>query len=126
MASAFSKLQEHADIVLIAGDGIIHPRLGTASHFSLATNMPSIGVAETVFEENKIEGEDIFLNGKKIGKVFYGKKGSNPLYISPGNKITVKSAFEFCKSLMKEPHKHPEPLHLAHKYAKSVKKELRL
>jgi len=126
MVNAFSKLQEHADIVLVAGEGVIHPRLGTASHFALATNMPSIGISETLFEENKIEGEDILLNGKKVGKVFHGKEGSNPLYISPGNKITIKSAFELCRNMMKEPHKHPEPLHFAHKYAKSVKKELRL
>jgi deoxyribonuclease V len=126
MISAFNKLSEKPDVVFIHGHGLSHCRLGLASHFSLSVNVPCIGVASSPFEENKIQGEDILLNDKKVGKILQSKQESNPIYISPGNLISVKSAFELCKRMIKEPHKLPEPLHLAHKYAKQVRDELKL
>jgi deoxyribonuclease V len=126
MLEAYKKLQNKPDIVLISGNGIAHPRLGIASHFSLAAELiPSIGIADSPFDGNTVNsGEIINLEGKKVGRILNSKEKSNPLFISPGNKISVEAAYDFCKSLIVLPHKHPEPLHLAHKYAKSVKKEL--
>jgi deoxyribonuclease V len=126
MVGAFEKLNEKPDVVLIHGAGLIHPRLGLASHFSLAVSVPCIGVAEDLFELDKIEGENILKEDKKIGKVLISKEGSTPLYISPGDKISLNSSYSFVKSMIKSPHKLPEPLHLAHKYAREVKKELGL
>jgi deoxyribonuclease V len=121
---AFEKLQNKPDVVFIRGHGITHPRLGVASHFSLSTNTPAIGVAESLFECDSIVKEDILKSGKKVGKILHSKENSNPLYISPGNKISLKSAFELSKRLVMEPHKMPEPLHLARKYVRTVQKEL--
>jgi deoxyribonuclease V len=126
MLESFKKLQNKPDIVLIPGNGITHPRLGIASHFSLAEEgIPTIGVSDSLFKDFMIKVEDIIsLEGKKVGKVLQSKEKSNPIFISPGNNISIDSAYELCKNLIVPPHKHPEPLHLAHKYAKSVKKEL--
>jgi len=128
MIEAFNKLSEKPDVVFIHGHGICHPRLGLASHFSLSTNVPTIGVAGELFEENKIEdnGEDILLGDKKVGKVLRSKEKANPLFISPGDKISIETAYNISKSFIRLPHKLPEPLHLAHKYAKNVRKELRI
>lgn len=126
MINAFEKLQVRPDVVLISGHGITHKRLGIASHFSLFMGVPTIGVTESLFEGNKIKDKEIFNELKLIGKILQSKEGSNPLFISPGNKISINSAFNLCKSLIKHPHKMPEPLHLAHRYARSVKKELGL
>ena len=68
--------------------------------------------------------EDILLNGKKVGKVLQEKPGSKPLYISPGNKISIETAYELAKKFIILPHKLPEPLHIAHKYSKEIRKEL--
>jgi deoxyribonuclease V len=54
------------------------------------------------------------------------KEKANPLFVSPGNGISVDSAYNLAKELIKPPHKLPEPLHLAHKYVKSVKDELKI
>jgi len=130
MISAFNKLNEKPDVVLIMGHGITHPRLGLASHFSLSTGIPSIGVSNSLFEENETSknGEDILKKNKKekVGKVLQSKENSNPIYISPGNLISIATAYDLTKKLIKHPHKLPEPLHLAHKYAKNVKEELKL
>ncbi len=123
MINAFEKLSEKPDVVLIPGQGITHQRLGLASHFGLSVGIPSIGVSNSVVE-CVIEGENILKNGKKVGKALIGKEGSNPLYISPGNLISINSAYELCKKMIVPPHKRPEPLHLAAKYSREVKKEI--
>lgn len=124
MIIAFEKLKEKPDVIFISGNGITHPRLGLASHFSLSVEgIPTIGVANNIME-TEIKGEDVLKKGKKVGKVLTTKQGSNPMYISPGNNITLDSAYELCKNMINLPHKRPEPLHLARKYAKEVQKEV--
>ena len=46
------------------------------------------------------------------------------MYVSPGNLISIETAYEFSKKLINLPHKKPEPMHLAGKYAREVRKEL--
>ena len=159
MVEAFEKLNEKPDVVFVSGQGLIHPRLGLASHFSLSTGIPTIGVSNSLLD-CKIDGDvedgaDILKedkenfektknsksskkdleeisfgkanyskSSKKIGKVLITKPGSNPMFISPGDKIIVKSAYEISKNLINLPHKRPEPMHLVSKYAKEVRKEL--
>ena len=126
MIEVLNRLNEKPDVIFINGQGIIHPRLGLASHLGLASDIPTIGVSNSIVEAEAGEkdGLDITRDGKKLGKVLVEKEGSNPLFISPGNNISLKSAYELSKSLIKIPHKRPEPLHLASKYSKSVRKEL--
>jgi deoxyribonuclease V len=123
MVQAFNKLQEIPDIVFIPGHGIAHMRLGLASHFSLSTKVPSIGIAKSLLK-GEVKGQDILLNNKKVGKILISKKGSNPIYISPGNLININTSYKISKDLIKPPHKLPEPLHIAHKYSKEIRKEM--
>jgi len=123
MMLAFNKLNEKPDVFFIPGQGIIHPKLGLASHFSLAAGVPSIGISDSIIE-CEIKNEDIFKKGKKVGKILKIKEGSKPMYVSPGNNISTEASYELSKSMVKLPHKKPEPLHLAAKYAKEVRKEL--
>jgi len=123
MIEVFNKLEEKPDVVFISGHGISHPRLGMASHFSLSVGIPTIGVASSLLA-GEVKKEDILLNGKKVGKVLQEKPGSKPLYISPGNKISIETAYELAKKFIILPHKLPEPLHIAHKYSKEIRKEL--
>lgn len=124
MISAFNKLEERPDIVFISGQGIAHPRLGLASHFSLSTGIPSIGIADSLMNNIKADEEDILLEGKKVGKVLKSKEYGNPLYISPGDLVSIKTSLELTKKFIIPPHKYPEPLHIARKYAKDTREEL--
>lgn len=124
MVSAFNKLNEKPDIVFVHGNGILHPRgLGLASHFALSCNIPTIGIADSL-NAGEIKGEEIILNNRLVGKKLITKQGANPIYISPGNNISLKTAVELAKKFIKEPHKIPEPLRLARRYAKDVRKEV--
>jgi len=124
MISAFNKLDEKPDLIFIRGQGISHPRgLGLASHFSLTINVPVIGIADSLIT-GEAKGEEIFLGGKIVGKVIKTKEGANPIYVSPGNMISVLTAEKLTRKFTLEPHKIPEPLRLARKYAKEIMKEL--
>ncbi len=125
MIKAFEKLNEKPDVLFIQGHGISHPRLGLASHFSLSTGVPTIGVSNSLADA-EVKKDDVLIGDKKVGKVLISKEGSNPMYISPGNLITIDNSYKFAKDLIRLPHKRPEPIHLASKYAKKVKKELAL
>jgi deoxyribonuclease V len=123
MVSCFNQLEEKPEVMFIQGHGTSHQKLGLASHFSLVCNVPAIGVADDLIA-GELKGEDIILNNKIVGKVMQTKIGGNPLYISPGNMISLDSSCELVKRFVRTPHKLPEPLHLAHKYARDVMKEL--
>jgi len=123
MVEAYSKLNEKPDVVFVQGQGIIHLRLGLASHFSLSVDVPVIGVANSLID-CEIKNEDILCNGKKKGKVFISKPESRPMYVSPGDGISIESSLKLCKDFINLPHKLPEPMHLAGKYSREVKKEL--
>lgn len=124
MIIAFEKLKEKPDVIFISGNGITHPRLGLASHFSLSVGgIPTIGVANNVME-CEVKGTDVLKKGKKVGRILLSKEGSNPMYISSGNNITLDTAYELCKNMINLPHKRPEPLHLSRKYAKEVQREI--
>jgi len=126
MVGVFSKIREKPDLIFIKGHGITHPRLGIASHLSLSINTPVIGIGDSLFEEDKIKGEDILIGDKVVGRVLKSKQGSKPMYISSGDKISLETAYNFSKEMINEPHKMPEPLHIARRYAKDIKKELKL
>jgi deoxyribonuclease V len=127
MIEAYNKLNEKPDVMLINGPGIAQGTLGIASHFSVYTNIPTIGVSSELFEGNEIKNNnEIFLNEKKVGNILLSKEKSNPLYISPGNRISIESSLNVIKNMIKPPHKLPEPMHLANKYAKQVREELKL
>ena len=53
MIGAYNKLQNRPDVFLIPGNGLIHPRLGLASHFSLVSGIPSIGVSSFNFDKDR-------------------------------------------------------------------------
>ena len=126
MLNAYKKLEVKPDVVFVKGEGINHARLGIASHFSLAAEVPVIGISDGLFEGNELKKDSVMFEGKKVGISFLSKKGSKPLIVSPGNLVSVSGSLDFVKSLIVEPHKLPEPMVLAHKYAKDIRKELML
>jgi len=123
MIEAFNKLEEKPDVVFVSGHGITHARLGLASHFSLSTQVPTIGIANSLLI-GEVKNNFIMLKGKKVGKILVEKPGAKPLYVSPGNLISVETAYELAKKFIRLPHKLPEPLHIAHKYSRDIRKEL--
>ncbi len=123
IVEAFNKLNVKPDVLLCDFNGILHPRLfGAASQVGLMLDVPTIGVAKSL-SYGSIMGEKIIVGIKHVGAKVISREYSRPIYVSPGHKICLKSAVEIVKKCLKYPHKLPEPIHYAHKYAKKLQKE---
>lgn len=119
----YNKLQEPFDVIFFDGHGIAHPRnCGIATHFGIITQKPSIGVAQHLLAGEVKQGR-IFMDGKIVGVELQTKEGSKPVYISPGNMISLKTAEELAKRLIIKPHKLPEPIVIARKYTNKIREE---
>lgn len=124
MVECFEKLEEVPDVIFIDGHGIAHPRrLGIASHFGISIQRPTIGIAQRLLVGG-IDGDKIILDGKDVGLCFVTKQGSKPIYISPGHRISLNTTLKITRKFLKLPHKLPEPLVIARRYADKIRDEL--
>ena len=115
------------------GNGILHQNgCGLACHLGVLLNIPTVGVGKTLFfidgitkdkvkalcnEKLKDENDYVFLEGES-GKVWgaglrTGKNAKNPVYVSTGTKIELKTAIEVI--IMVSEFRVPEPVRLADK-----------
>lgn len=115
--SVLKSLKNNFDLLIVDGNGQLHPRkCGIASYLGIILNKPTIGVAKSLLCGN-IKNNSIELNGKILGKVIENKKGKK-IYVSVGNKISLRNAVEIIKSLIKEGQWQPEPIIIADKCSK--------
>ena len=96
----------------------MHPRrCGLASHLGVLFDIPSIGISkEMLWGEQK--GNHIVIGKEKVGMLVKTRDHANPIIVSCGHRVSLGTAADLVKKTIREPHKMPEPLHLAHKFAK--------
>jgi deoxyribonuclease V len=106
-------LKTKPSIFMFDGNGILHPySFGLASHAGVELNVPSIGVAKSLLYGD-VKKSDVFINGEKKGFIYFqSKKVKNPIYVSPGNKISFDTCLQIVKNLCE--YKIPEPIRKAH------------
>ncbi|UCG70557.1 MAG: endonuclease V [Thermoplasmata archaeon] len=122
------KLSHKPTLLLIDGNGVLHPYgMGIASHVGVKLDVPTIGVAKTLLcgsvkkevkkvgDYSKVEFEE-----KLIGYAYKSSPRAKKLiYISPGHKVSFKTALDVVKKFCK--YKIPEPIREAHSLATSAK-----
>ena len=114
------KLEKKFDHLLVDGNGQLHPRqCGLACYVGLMLDKTVIGVAKkllcgTVQSDSKVKDD-----GKVVG--FQINQGKKKIFVSIGNKISLKTAVKIVKHLTLEQNWYPEPLRLADLNSKSVK-----
>ena len=114
--------------MFVDGFGILHPReFGSASDIGVKLNIPTVGIAKTLFcihglnekvvksefkTKCKIKGDFFHLvgsNGKLYGAALKTSNDmTNPLYISIGHKISLQTAIHLV--LLTCEFKNPEPI----------------
>ena len=130
LINIFRNLKIKPEVLMVDGQGIAHPRgMGLASHMGLWFNLPSIGCAKTPLLDQFISPgplrgsyEWIRREGKKVGAVLRTKDKVNPLFVSPGHRIDLKTSIqlvlESCQGF-----RIPEPLRKAHHASLLVRRE---
>lgn len=119
---AYQELTKKPDFFFVEGTGILHPqKMGVASYIGLLTDTPTIGISAKQIFGHKA-GDTIILNKEVVAKIIPTKEKANPIYVSQGHKISLRTAIELTKKYLVG-HKLPEPLYIAHKYAVKMKQK---
>ena len=124
IVKAYELLENKPDLLMVDAHGILHPRrIGMASHVGILLDIPTIGIAKGLLT-GTVEGDKVTINQEIRGIKIESREHAKPLFVSPGHKISLKTAVEIVKKCIKYPHKLPEPLHIAHRYVNKVKENL--
>ena len=132
LVKAFRKLKKKPDLLIVDGHGISHPRgLGIASHLGLLLDIPTIGVAKSILFGSPagslgsdVGAEVALVEGRQLlAMLLRTKARSHPLIISPGHKISLKTAVKIVKSCLKG-YRLPEATRQAHLAANATRKSV--
>ncbi len=124
ISESYSKLENKPDVMIFDGNGILHPRrCGLASHMGVLLDQVSIGVAKKLLV-GEVEGNIVYVEKVARAELIVTREHSKPIYVSPGHKISLKTSAEIVKKCLRFPHKLPEPLHLAHRYADEIREKI--
>jgi deoxyribonuclease V len=121
-----------ADVVLIDGNGILHPRrAGIAACFGLLTDVTTIGIGKSLLcgsvdvRELRVgETQPVVDKDELIGLAMKSTDRSRPIFVSAGNHCDVGQAAALVQQFFAG-HRLPEPLHRADRLTKESVRELR-
>ena len=123
MLELYYQLEYDPDVLMVPGHGIAHPlKCGVASFLGHELHKPCIGVAKHLMTGATVEGEKIVMDNEVRGLLVTTKKHAKPVYVSPGQLITIEQAAELVQKTIVPPHKMPEPVHVASRFAKKAAK----
>ncbi|MGG5811410.1 endonuclease V [Falsiroseomonas sp. CW058] len=104
LVEAWSRLERRPDLVLVDGHGIAHPQgLGIACLLGLVLDVPTIGVAKSILV-GQVEGDlpevpgaraPLVWKGREIGLALRTRRGANPLFVSPGHRVSPATALRW-------------------------------
>jgi deoxyribonuclease V len=128
LMQVWESLAQKPDILVLDGHGIAHPRrLGIASHFGVITDTPTIGCGKSILvgkhEELPAEAGSavpLIHKGETVGAALRTKNKTSPVFVSPGNRITLHHAVEFIKRCTGK-YRIPEPTRQAHLWVNEVR-----
>ncbi len=123
--AALETLSETPDLFMVDGHGIAHPRrMGIAAHLGVLLDMPSIGVAKSRLTGKfdmpgnaKGDKSPLMAGKERIGTVLRSRNNVNPLFISPGHKVSIDTACDITIKCLTR-YRLPEPTRLADKLSK--------
>ena len=136
LLAALAKLKSMPDLLFCDGQGFAHPRrMGLATHLGIVLDRPTIGCAKSrltgiyaqppkrakswspLFDE-----ED---NNQMIGMVVRTRDSVNPIYVSPGHRVSFDSALKLTLNVS-DHRRIPRPTRDADKFATDTKRKLLL
>ena len=130
LLKAFACLKTEPDVIIFDGQGLAHfRRMGLATHMGILLNKPTVGCAKSrligTFED---PGEDagcyspLLDDGETIGAVLRTRQRVNPVFISQGNMISLKTCIEIARKCV-DGYRIPRPTREADHYVALIKKK---
>jgi deoxyribonuclease V len=132
LLAAFEALRNAPDVIFCDAHGYAHPRrFGLACHLGVLLDLPSIGVAKSLFigehrEPGKRAGSTAALldpaDGEEIGVVARTADGVKPVYVSQGHRVSLARAVELTFAVT-DGHRVPRPTRDADHFVNSIRRE---
>jgi deoxyribonuclease V len=129
LAEAWAALDPRPDLVMMDGHGVAHPQgLGIACLLGLVLDVPVIGVAKSVLV-GTVEGDlpdmagaraPLVWKGRRIGTALRSRRGANPLYVSPGHRVSEETALAWVERCLRG-RRLPVPTQAAHEAAGALR-----
>ena len=121
---ALKQLQITPDLILCDGQGLAHPRrFGLASHLGVLLDLPTIGVAKSLFvgkhqevDIQKGSWQPLIDQDETIGLILRSRTNVKPIYVSIGHKISLPTAKEYVMQCLTK-YRLPETTRWADKLA---------
>lgn len=131
LVEAWDALARKPDLLLVDGHGVAHPKgLGIASLLGVVLDVPTIGVAKSVLV-GAVAGDlpdeagaraPLVWQGREIGVALRSRRGANPLFISPGHRVSPATALAWVERCLRG-RRLPEPTRAAHDAAGALRRE---
>jgi deoxyribonuclease V len=123
LVQALQQIPVKPDVLMVDGHGIAHPRkMGIAAHFGALTDTVTMGCAKKIlfgkWQEPGIQKGDSspILNKEEIiGYALRSKYKTNPVFISPGNKMSLTDSLAIAVRCAGN-YRLPEPTRRAHDF----------
>ena len=121
---ALKKVQITPDLILCDGQGFAHPRrFGLACHLGVLLDLPTIGVAKSLFigkhqelAPEKGSWQPLIDKGETVGLVLRSRTNVKPIYVSIGHKISLLTAKDYVMNCLTK-YRLPETTRWADKLA---------
>lgn len=121
LLEVWNKLETKPDVLVLDGHGIAHPRrMGIATHFGIVAHTPTFGCGKSLLVGNYADPpnipfatSDLVHKNEKIGAVIRTKINCKPVFISPGNLITMDECISIISQCITR-YRIPEPTRQAH------------
>ena len=129
LLEAWARLERRPDALLADGQGRAHPRrFGLACHLGLVLDVPTVGVAKTLFVgthepvgENAGDWTPLLHKGETIGAVVRTRARVSPVYVSVGHRIDLPSAIALTLRCVGKT-RLPETTRKAHDYVNALRR----
>ncbi len=116
----YYELEYDPQVIFVEGVGSAHPvGAGLATYLGVELEKPVIGVSKAP-TTGELAGDDLFIEGERVGVMVHTKEHANKVLVSPGHLVSIDTAAEWVKKTIVQPHKRPEPLHIASRMAKKT------
>lgn len=129
LLEAWAKLRHKPDALLVDGQGLAHPRrFGLACHLGLLLDLPTIGVAKTLYVgkhepvgENVGDWQPLLDKGEVVGTALRTRRKASPVFISVGHRVDLNSALALVLRCLGNT-RVPETTRQAHEYVNRLRR----